>query len=255
MLVYPQLSTGALSQFPVQKRRRLRTVVNRAADGSVVKLADPAGETTEWSLTYSALTDEELKTLEQFFAAAEGTLNTFAFLDPTSNLLAWSDQLGNAVWQRDPLLELSGNVSDPAGGSRAWHLTNKGAAEQGIAQTLSAPSDYLYCLSAWVRATSPTVVTLTLGGVRYERTASSEWSRISAAQNGAATFGLAVPADSTVDVFGMQAEAQLTPSLYRSSATGGVYEEARLRDDSLQITTTGINEHSCTVNIIHANHI
>ena len=44
MLVYPQLGTGALSQFPVRKTRRTRTVVNRAADGSTIKLADPAAE-------------------------------------------------------------------------------------------------------------------------------------------------------------------------------------------------------------------
>jgi hypothetical protein len=33
MAAYPQLGSGALSQFPVQKTRRARTVVNVAADG------------------------------------------------------------------------------------------------------------------------------------------------------------------------------------------------------------------------------
>jgi len=41
MLVYPQLESGALSQFPVLKTRTTRTVVNRAADGSTVRLAEP----------------------------------------------------------------------------------------------------------------------------------------------------------------------------------------------------------------------
>ena len=52
----------------------------------MVKLADPAGAVTEWDLPYTGLSDAELTTLEQFFAAAEGTLNDFTFVDPTGNL-------------------------------------------------------------------------------------------------------------------------------------------------------------------------
>src|ERR1022692_3400646 len=149
MLVFPQLMTGALSQFPVQKRRRLRTVVNAAPDGSFVKLADPNGEYTEWSLAYALLSDDEISALQQFFAAAEGTLNGFTFLDPTANLLAWSDLLTNAVWQGGPLLTLTGGINDPAGNTKAWKLTNGGAAAQSISQTLQAPAGYQYCLSAY----------------------------------------------------------------------------------------------------------
>ena len=93
MPTYPQLGSGALSQFPVQKIRRTRTVVNQAADGSTIKLADPAGAITEWDLTYTDLSDEEASALLAFFVAVEGTLNGFTFLDPAGNLLAWSDDL------------------------------------------------------------------------------------------------------------------------------------------------------------------
>jgi hypothetical protein len=34
-----------------------------------------------------------------------------------------------------------------------------------------------------------------------------------------------------------------------------VYEGARLRDDWIEMMATGLNRHSCTVNIVHANHI
>ena len=105
MAAYPQLESGALSQFPVQKKRRARTVVNRAADGSTIKLADPAAEVTEWLLTYTDLSDEEAAALRAFFNAAEGTLNGFTFLDPAGNLLAWSDQLDNAAWQTGSAIE------------------------------------------------------------------------------------------------------------------------------------------------------
>src|SRR5437870_4219017 len=132
MITYPQLANGAVSQFPVRKRRRQRTVINRAADGSSIRLADPAGEVTEWLLEYSELSDDELTILQQFFASAEGALNGFTFLDPTANLLAWSEQLTNAVWQRGPLLSA-------AAGAGLWHLVNSGGGAQAISQTISAP--------------------------------------------------------------------------------------------------------------------
>jgi len=116
MLVYPQLATGALSQFPVQKRRRLRTVVNTSLDGRAIKLTDPGAETTEWQLAYAGLTDDEVAALQEFFAATEGTLNSFTFLDPTGNLLAWSDKLDNAAWAKDPFFSIAGGIADPAAG-------------------------------------------------------------------------------------------------------------------------------------------
>src|ERR1043166_7001086 len=98
MLVYPQLDTGALIQYPVRRRHRLRTIMNSLADGSKIKLEDPGAETLEWRLQYSGLSDAEMDRLQQFHAAAEGTLNSFLFVDPTANLFARSDELGHSVW-------------------------------------------------------------------------------------------------------------------------------------------------------------
>src|SRR5579883_142731 len=150
MAVFPQLTTGALAQFPVKKSNRLRTIINTMADGSVVKLADPAGALTEWQLQYSNLSDAEAAALQQFFLSMEGSLNVFTFLDPTANLLAWSDQLTNDVWTADPFAGLAGGVADPLGGNNGWTLSNSGAAPQGIYQTLNAPGGYTYCLSVYL---------------------------------------------------------------------------------------------------------
>jgi hypothetical protein len=253
MLAYPQLGTGALSHFPVRKRRRMRTAVNVMADGSSIKLADPPGEFTEWILEYSQLSDAELAVIQQFFTAAEGTLNTFTFLDPTSNLLARSDQLDNAVWVRGPLLSLSG-------GPGTWHLSNTGGGAQNISQTIAAPAGYLYCFSAYVRSSQTSQVTMLFGNQRAGRTVNSYWSRIKFAASGdpaqeSIAFGLEVPAGLSIDVNGMQAEPQAGASAYKASTTGGVYEGARLRDDVLTITATGVNQHSCTVSVYYAKHL
>ena len=260
MAAYPQLGDGAVGQFPVQKTRRARTVVNQAADGSRIKLEDPAAEVTEWQLSYTDLSDDEAETLRTFFHDAEGTLNGFTFLDPVGNLLAWSEQLDNLVWQKDPLLNLTGGVADPRGGTRAWRLSNAGGAEQSLGQTLAAPGDYLYCMSAWVRAASGTSLRLTATGDGAVRPVSSVWTRIAWTTNGGAgatsvRFGIEIGAGDAVEVYGLQVEAQAAASGYRASGLGGVYEDAHLGDDALAITRTDVNRNSCTVKIIHANHL
>jgi hypothetical protein len=259
-LVYPQLGTGALSQFPVRKTRRMRTVVNASQDGGSMRLADPAAETTEWRLEYAALSDEEAAAVEAFFAAAEGTLNGFTFVDPAGNLLAWSGKLDDAVWQKDPLLAVTSGIDDPAGGTLGWRANNPGGGPQMLAQTLDAPGGYTYCFSVYLRAAAPATVELSIGSATAERVVTSGWGRVTFAATPAATaaavrFGIAVAAGAAVDVYGPQVEAQGGASAYRETSRGGVYADAHLGDDVLSVTRTDFNRNSCTVNIIHANHL
>jgi hypothetical protein len=259
MLVYPQLATGALSQFPVLRRHRLRTLVNTAADGTVVKLADPGAETVEWQLQYTGLSDAELAALVQFHVAAEGTLNSFTFVDPTANLLAWSNDFSNAVWDAGPFLSSTEATADPAGGSEAWHVVNAGAAAQSLSQTPGAPGGYLYCLSVYAKSVNPTTLTLLLGNSRYNRNLTPTWQRLACCgttdQGSQVTFGLEIGAGAAIDIYGTQVEPQASPSIYKAGTSGGCYENARLRDDTFSFTTTDLNRHSATVNIIHASHL
>jgi hypothetical protein len=249
-----------MSQFPVRKIRRARTVVNQAADGSTIKLADPLGAVTEWDLTYTDLSDAEASALLTFYVAVEGTLNGFTFLDPAGNLLAASDELNQAAWQKDPMLSLTGSVNDPLGGSVAWRLTNGGAAEQALGQTLEAPGAYLYCLSAYVRAATASSVGLTIGGQGTQRAVTSEWTRIAWTSNGEAQgtsvrFAIEIGSGATVEVYGLQVEAQAAASGYKASVRGGVYEDAHLGDDVLTITSTDVDRHAGKVRVVYANHL
>jgi len=234
--------------------------VNTAADGSVIKLADPNGELTEWQLQYAGLSDGELAALQQFFAAAEGTLNGFTFLDPASNLFAWSNHLENVAWSLGSFLAKTGGAADPAGGTNAWQLTNSGTGAQSITQTLAAPGGYLFCLSAWVQAAAATTVTMLIGANRSTKPVQTGWNRIAFAGSGDASaqsivLGLELPAGAAINVYGLQAEAQAAPSKYKASTAAGVYAGARLRDDALTFTTEDVNNHSATVNIIYASHL
>src|SRR3984957_5638624 len=113
MLYSPQLSSGASGQFPILKKRTARTLVNQSVQDYEIKLVDPGAATTEWQISFAELTDQELAALETLFAATEGRLTPFTFVDPTDNLLAWSEQQNQTVWQADPLLALASNIADP----------------------------------------------------------------------------------------------------------------------------------------------
>jgi hypothetical protein len=253
MLTYPQLATGAICQFPLRKSRRTRTVSNRAADGSTIKLADPAAAITEWRLEYTDLSDDEAQALGEFFISAEGSLIGFTFLDPAGNLVAASEELDAQVWQKDPMLTLSK-------GSGLWTLSNVGGAEQSLWQTLEVPGRYMYCVSAYVRSAAPASIGLRIGTQTTYHSASSSWSRIFAVGTGGADdesmlFGIEVAAGSSLDVYGVQVEPQGGASVYKVSTRGGVYTDAHLASDELKMTCTGVNRNSCTVNVTHANHI
>lgn len=258
--MFPQLPTGALSQFPLRKRRLARTVVNTTADGRTIKLPDVAAQTTEWQLQYNGLSDGELATIQQFFAAMEGSLNGFTFLDPNGNLLAWSDDPSQVEWQKASFLALTGGGADPYGGTCAWRVANSGAGAQSLSQTLNAPAVYVYCLSAYARAAQPTTIALLLGSRRAACLLGTNWSRFTITGTGDAEaasvdFGIELPAGAAIDIYGLQAEPQESASVYKGSTTGGVYENAHFRDDIFTYTSTGVNRHSTTVNILYANHI
>jgi len=258
MLVYPQLPSGALAQLPVQKRHRRRTLVNTAADGSVVKLGDAGAATIEWQLRYAGLSDSELSALLQFVGDAEGTLKGFTFVDPTANLLAWSNDLKNEVWDAAPFLTLTGAIAGPTGGNNAWHAAKSGAAAQSLSQTLTAPGAYTYCLSVYAKASSASTLTMLIGGSRHNVTLGSGWQRFVCSGSGDATaasvtFGIELGAGAAVDVYGLQVEPQLSASVYKASTTGGCYENARLGDDIFSYTTTDVNRHSATVHILYAS--
>src|SRR5580700_6799038 len=124
MLYFPQLSTGSIGQYPIQKSRLTRTVVNEASDGVTFKLADANAAAVEWTLGFQTLTDNERDALAQFHGTVEGSLGNFTFLDPTDNLLCWSEKLDEAVWERNLLLTVATGVADPQGGTNANRISN-----------------------------------------------------------------------------------------------------------------------------------
>ncbi|HUO27572.1 MAG TPA: hypothetical protein VMU80_00040 [Bryobacteraceae bacterium] len=261
MPYFPQLSSGATGQFPVARQRTARTVVNQSWDGYQVKLADPGAAITEWHLSFEELSDQELAALEALFQAVEGSLTPFTFLDPADNLLAWSEQQSEPVWQADPLLTLTVGISDPFGGTAAYRVSNPTGATLILQQSINAPASLDYCLSVYACSEQSPRLWLVRGATIEAVEIGPQWTRATSAgqlqdTSDTISFGVALDPGSAVNVFGFQAEVQPAASLYKQTAeTGGVYPNARFRDDALTFTAAGPGRYSCELDIVNVEYL
>jgi hypothetical protein len=259
MFYFPQLSTGSIGQYPIRKRRVARTIVNEAADSNQYKLADANAASVEWTLDFQTLSDAERDALIALHGSVEGRLGSFTFLDPTDNLLVWSEDLTQTAWVGNSFLTVTTGVADPNGGTSANRVSNSGAGVIAIQQTLNAPGWLEYGFSLQARSGQSQQVTL----IRSTASASQSqtynigpnWTPLllSGALGGtdqAVTFGIQIGAGGSADLYAIQVEAQAGASGYkRTTSNGGVYPSARFLDDALSITTNGPQQHACRIRI------
>jgi hypothetical protein len=258
-LYFPQLSTGALAQYPIKKTRLYRTITNVLADGSMFLAQDSGYSRSLWSLSYSGLSASDVQAIEAHFAACNGPLHEFTFIDPTENILLWSSDLSNAAWQTPSLINVRPGAIDPFGGSGAFIITNNGENNQELVQTLNVPSGYTYCFSLYITSSQPTWVTLLRRGSRsaqlVQASAGQTWSRaLSTGQlndpGTQLTVGFSLLAGQQIVVFGPQLEAQPAPSQYRPTAqTSGVHLNSHWAVEQLSIAATGPDLYSTAFTI------
>lgn len=254
MDIYPQSQNGSICQFPFQKSLHYRTIVNIGEDGSRLALEDPNAAAISWKLSYSGLSDTERLGFETFFDNMSGRLKNFTFLDPSGNLLLWSEDFGQAVWHKSGLLTSSTGISDPCGTLRATAITNNGPGDLTLTQSVSVPGSYLCCLSCFVRSPNPATIQLTRDSSTKEVIVSSAWRRVflTGASSGSesSVFGLTIPTGAQIHVFGMQVEAQTRPSTYvQTLDRSGVYPMTRFDSDTLTFSSDAPNSNSCEITL------
>ncbi len=260
MLIFPQLATGAVSMYPVARKYEARTVVNTMPDGSSVVYSDPDAAVRGWELRAVGLTLAEWSAIEEVFQAVSGQFGTFTFLDPVGNLVLRSEEFGGAEWNNGPLIQLTPGIGDPFGTSRGTRVINAGAAAGGVAQTLGVPGNFRYVLSVWGRTTGASSVALsattTGGSVARSFTLTNQWTRIwlevgLGVSSESVVFGAQLEAGASVDLFGMQVEAQPGVSDYKKTgATGGIYSDARFVKDEISVTARGIDIFDAVIGIV-----
>ncbi|HEY6990644.1 MAG TPA: hypothetical protein VH369_19770 [Bryobacteraceae bacterium] len=258
-LFFPQLTSGAYAQYPLQKTRAARIIKNVLADGSMVVFADPGNSRLYWQLSLTELTAVEASILQAHFEACAGPVRAFTFIDPTDNMLVWSSDLTAAAWLRPSEVGLSAGATDPTGNSSAFTVTNNAAVSEEIIQTLSTPANYHYCFSLYAKSLAPSSLALVRRGTSTEAAIAYDigpaWTRlVSAGELGDAatdvTIAIRLSAGQQVTLYGPQLEPQLAPSRYRATgARGGVYANAHWAVDDLVLTATAPNLFSTAFHI------
>lgn len=258
-LFFPQLSTGAIAQFPFSKVRSVRTVQNVSADGSMIVGADPASARIAWNLHYNELSLAEVQAIHQLYTACSGPFSAFTFVDPADNMLAFSSDLTNAVWPLGPNINMSAGVADPLGGTAAFTATNMGQVAEAISQTIAAPANYQYCFSVYVQSTVNSGVMLGRAGstatVTGQYSSGPSWNRIISAgrlndPGTTLTVSVQLQPGQSIQLFGPQLEGQTEPSSYRSTTSrSGVYPNSHWASNQLIFSANGPNSFSSLFSI------
>jgi len=255
MNAFPQLSTGAPAQFPIRRERRFRTLGEPLADGSEIRVSDVDFEERMWELSLADLDDSEWQDVADLLVAVEGRLQTFVFLEPGSNLLAWSEDFDESAWQTSGVT-LVGGSADPLGGSAAVQVSGAGEFWQAIV----GPAAFRYVASAWVRSSVGGVELKITDGVSTEVAvavdSSGQWRRYEVTSGFASAseevrWLVSKPSGAAIDVFGPQLEAQISASAYkRTQQQAGAYSNARFDQDALGDQQTAKGRHAGLVRII-----
>ena len=252
---FPQIGSGAIVQFPTTRTRRWRAILNELESGEQIMLPDRTAGQIEWRLAFQDLTDAEATSLRSLFTSSQGSFGTFTFIDPLANLVGWSEDLTQPNWQCG-LLHTNGGITDPMGTKRASSISNPSAGTQALQQSLEISGDYVVCFSLWIRSDAAATILLQRDNAQTSVTTGPAWKREFLSTRGTAgatqsTFSVAIPAGQTIDLWGLQVEAQPYASVYKPTSTPeGIFEETWFENDELTITNTSMGLSSCEIRLI-----
>jgi hypothetical protein len=239
-LFFPQLSTGALTQYPVKRVKSVHTAGYMADDGTKVMYFDPNGGSLIWQLSYAGLTQDEVTSLETLFDACCGQFRAFTFLDPLANLLG-------PQWQPDATVQLSGAVA-----------TNIGSAPAGVSQSLAIPAGYTYAFSVPgnLSADPSENISIVASGPNSQTQVVLSLNKPLLVYSGSLTdtgVGLTIKLQlqpgQSIDLSEAQLEAQPAPSPFRP-ALGGIYTNAHWAADQLTFIAEGPNSFNTNFSIV-----
>lgn len=254
---FPQLSAGAVVQYPFRKVRKYRAIRNVLPDGRLIQLPDPGARQVQWELTYNNLTFDDVEALRSHYRVCKGPLQSFTFLDPMANLLAFSESLRATVWQSSSQFAIAEINGSPRPDLRAYSVTNTSQADATLFQRIAAPSFYTFCFSLYLRSEEPANVGLVQTAITAkssaERECTTHWSRVCLSaslteRSSALSAGLTLAPGQRVYVSSPQLEAQYAMSEYKPTwSRSGVYLNARYGMPEIVVSVESPNIYSTTI--------
>ena len=82
MVDFPTLSTGAITQYPSERRTSYASTVLRFIDGAEQRWREQSKNLHRWVLRFAMLDEKEAATLARFFDVQSGRGGHFSFQDP-----------------------------------------------------------------------------------------------------------------------------------------------------------------------------
>ncbi|MBV8812523.1 MAG: hypothetical protein JO033_27950 [Acidobacteriaceae bacterium] len=225
----------------------------------MILLPDPGAGRLLWQLAYQDLSPADTEALTNHYQTCRGPFRGFTFIDPTDNMFVSSSDLTNTAWGKSESVQVESGQADPVNGTGGFALTNTGETDAYFTQTLPVPASYAYTLSLYLQSAGASIVKLIRGGPSEQQittvSVGPQWTRVlsSGALNDYGTSlsaGIILSAGQQVSAFGLQLEAQPSPSQYRATAqTGGVYTEAHWSANEFVVVATGNELFSTTFGI------
>ncbi len=104
MAIFPVLSTGAVTQYPLGVTTSQSAQVIRFIDGTDQRFRTQGRMLRQWQIHLSLLNEDELTAIEAFFVEQLGGFSIFTFPDPYSGTAVANCRFGQDALQ----LELEG---------------------------------------------------------------------------------------------------------------------------------------------------
>lgn len=187
--------------------------------------ASDAGPTQFWDLELD-LSNAELVTVEAFFVAHHGPYEGFIFLDPSDNLLKWSESFQQAAWEKtEPsFFQMVGT-----------RITNTSGSPNVLKQAVPVEAVEL-AASVWLKDTSAPVTLRLTGAAERVVEAGEDWTRYTLAGTPGSPSGFEIefPAGASVDVTGAQLVTGRAAGVYcRTGAVSGYHPNSHFESQEL----------------------
>ncbi len=111
MADFPKLKTGAITQYPSQRRIDYSTGIVQFIDGSEQRFRDAPGSLKRWTIRLDQVDEGELAILTEFVRSQQGEYGSFTFTDPWDGAVYGNCSFEGGVMERRLMTESRGSTT------------------------------------------------------------------------------------------------------------------------------------------------